>query len=174
MSARPGGTTALRILGAAFAASALLVVLQTVVYQLLAYDSSSFGRVAVVFRVAFWLADLGALVGLIALGPASPRARALPATGALLAAGVVLFGAVGLGASALGSDATTLRSLSAMAGYAEPMWTIGVAVLATLAAGELARPHGPEAIARARRLMLGVGILVALAMAFRLGRLAVP
>lgn len=61
------GRTPLRILTVAFAASALLVALQTVVFRSLAYDSSAVGTVSVALRVGFLLADALTLIGLLAL-----------------------------------------------------------------------------------------------------------
>jgi hypothetical protein len=161
------GRTPLRILTVAFAASSLLVVLQTVVFQLLAYDSPAIGKVSVALRVAFLLADGLALVGLLTL---RPPAR----LGALLALGAVGSGVLGLAVSAMGSSARTLASLAAPLSQAEPMWSLGVALLAALGIASLVSPDRPQVRAHALRLVGVVGLLVGIAIAFRVGRLASP
>ena len=168
------GSAPLRILSAAFAASSLLVVLQTVVFKLLPYDSSAAGKVAVALRVGFIVADGLALVGLIALRPRLGPARALPLLGAVLALGSVISGALGLAAHALGSRARTTSSLADVLGLAEPMGALGIAMLAALGVAALARPLGPRVRARVSGAVTAIAVLVALAIAFRLGRVAVP
>lgn len=165
------GKSPLGILTVAFAASALLVVLQTVVFQLLPYDSPLTGTVAVALRAGFLAADLAALVGLLALRPRLGPAHALGLMGAALALGGVISGAIGLAVSAMGSSAATLASLGRPLSSAEPMWSLGVTLLASLAIASIARlPARPQV----RRLVAAIGVLVALAIAFRIGRLAVP
>ncbi len=170
------GRTPLRILIVAFAASALCLVLQTVIYQLLPYDSSAIGKVSVALRVGFLLADVAALIGLVALGWRWAPSRAFASLGGLLALGGVVSGAVGLAASAIGSSAQLLGSLATPLSSAEPMWSLGVTLLASLGIASLA----PESDVNApparlvRRIVTAIGALVALAIMFRIGRLAVP
>ena len=165
------GRTPLRILTVAFAASALLVVLQTVVFRSLPYDSSAVGTVSVALRVGFLLADALTLIGLLALRPRLGPGSALGLLGALLVLGGVISGAVGLAVSAIGSRAQTLASLGKPLGSAEPMWSLGVALLAALG---IASVSPLPFRAHARGLVTAIGMLVALAVAFRIGQLGVP
>jgi len=168
------GRAPLRILSAAFAASALLVVLQTVVFKLLPYDSSASGTVAVALRAGFIVADGLVMVGLLALRPRLGPSRALPLLAAVLALGSVISGVLGLTASALGSSARTASSLAEVLGLAEPMGALGIALLAALGVAALPRPLGPRVRSRVSGAVTAVAAVVALAIAFRLGRLAVP
>lgn len=155
----------------AFAASALLLVLQTVVFQLLPWDSSASAKVAVALRVGFVLADVTVLVSLVTLARAEPRSRGFLAVGALLAAFAVLSGLLGLAASALGSDARILHALGRATSGAEPVVSIATTLLATLALGALAHAHGSRATAQANHMTIAVVVSVALSLGFKVVRL---
>jgi hypothetical protein len=102
---------------------------------------------------------------------AEPRQRGLLAVGAVLSAFAALSGMIGLAANALGSDARVLHELGRTMSGAEPIVSIGTALLATLALGALAPPLGSKVMARASLVTIGVAISAALSLGFKLVRL---
>ncbi len=169
MSAR--GATALRALAFAFGASALLVVLQTLVFQLLPYDSSATERVSLALGVGFWLADVALLVAFVALRRADSARRGLATIGAALAALSVSSGLAGLAAGAFASKATTLHALARTFGAAEGVLSMGSALLATLAVGALARSGGVKESSRPSIVTIVVSLSVALSLTLHGARL---
>lgn len=125
-----GGATAARLVAIAYLATAALVVLQTFVLRAVAYDAPGFDRLAGAFRVAFVLADVTLLAAMIALGWSARALRAFAIPGAVLVAFAVLSGAAGL---LLGSKLTAATS------GAEPLLSLGAALLVVLALSASAR-----------------------------------
>jgi hypothetical protein len=161
-----------RVVLAAFAATALLIVLQTLIFQLLPWDSRASAAVSLGLRVGFLLADVAVVVSLVMLARAEPTARGLPAIGAALAAFAVVSDLAGLAAKLFGSEARALREVTLATTGAEPIASMGAALLATLALGALADPHGWKAMARVRGVTIAVVPSVVLSLVFRFSRLA--
>lgn len=135
--------SSLRLVVAAFAANAALLVLQTLVFQLLPWDSSASRTLSVVFRVAFSVADVAALAAFVSLHRAEPLLRGFVSIAAVLAAFTVVSDLAGLGARALGSDAVALRAVEQTMGAAEPFASLGASVLLVLALRAVeSRPRG--------------------------------
>ena len=157
---------ALRIFVAAFATNAALLVLQTVIFQLLPWDSSAFGKVSVTIRVGFCAADVALLVAFVKL-VGDARFRGLGVMGALHASFAIVASCIGLAASAMGSDAHALRSLDDALGGAEPFASLGAALLALLALGAASATRRPA-------FAIAVWTSAAVSLGFRIARVASP
>src|SRR5262249_28808652 len=131
----------LRVLIAAFAARALIAVVQTALYQAVAYDSPANGAIGIAVGVAYVLADLALLFGLLRLGNASPGLRAVGRAGAALCAFAVLAGLLGLALRAAGS-VTEARAFVGTVEAAEPPVSAGASLLGLWELVVLARARG--------------------------------
>jgi hypothetical protein len=128
---------ATRLVVAAFSTNVALLILQTIVFQVLPWDSSAFGAVSVAFRIGFLASDALVLSAFLPLGRARPDLAGLVGPGAALAAFPVAAGAVGLLAKIVGSDAAALRSMENVASAAEPTMSLAVALLMVLVLGAI-------------------------------------
>lgn len=163
----PAAQRALLVVLAAFATSAALVVLQTVVFKLLPWDGPSSARAALGFRFAFLAADIAMLVAFLALARAAPSLRGFVAVGALLSGFDVVAAIVSGSARMMGNDARALRSMSEAMSAAEPITALAAALLAVLALSALSAR-------RARALVVVLLVSVGLSLAFHVARLVDP
>lgn len=132
-SARP-----VALLGAAFASNAALVVLQTVTFHLLAWDSPAIPRAGLAFRVAFVLSDALACGALLLLLRSAPQLRGFTASAALVAGGGAFAGLAGLASRLASAEARALHSVARALNGAEPITALAVALLVTLTLATLA------------------------------------
>lgn len=130
------------LLGAAFASNAALVVLQTVTFHLLAWDSPAIPGAGLAFRVAFVLSDALVCGALLLLLRSAPQLRGLTASAALVAGGGAFAGLVGLASRLSSPEARALHSIARALNGAEPITTLAVALLVTLALVALAPRRG--------------------------------
>jgi hypothetical protein len=149
--------------GAAFASLALLTVLQTVLLQIIPYDSPALGTVSTVLRVLTLVVDAALFVSFVAFAR-----RARPHAGLFaIAAALTAYGIVGelawLAAKVLGNGAFTLRATGAAMGAAEPVLSLGAALLFVLALSALSK----DASKREEILLVAVAASVAFSLVFK-------
>lgn len=154
----------LTILGAAFAANASLVVLQTLTFHLLAWDSSAIPTATMTLRVAFLAADVSIFAALVAFARSHRGVRGLVLVAALLAGSSVLSGLMGLALRVGSSTSPAVRVTTAAMSGAEPVTSLAAALLAAMALAALAPRRGEALVA-------AVGVSTAVSLGARLFRL---
>lgn len=142
MTATRRHSTILTVLGVAFAASAAIVVLQTVTFHALAWDSPSIRHASLVLRGLFFVADALVLVSLLLFVHAERKLRGLTAAAALAAGTSALAGLAGLASRLASPEARDLRSVADALGGAEPITSLACALLVTLALASLLSRRG--------------------------------
>ena len=169
----PSPRTPLLLVALAFGATAALLVAQTLAFHLVAWDSSAIGTLSALLRALFLVADVAVVVAFVALARAARAAREDMAIGGLvwngvgLAVYVACAGAFGLLARILGDSAAAVQAISSKMGAAEPLLSLGTALLMGLTLTAL----GPR---RALPFMIALSASIAAALAFRVARVVDP
>jgi hypothetical protein len=135
----------LRLLAGAFAATAALVFLQTLVLRAVPYDASWFGALSAFFRVLFIATDVGAVVALVLLTRSEPAVYPFTTTASVVLGLSVACGLLGFAVSAFGG--------------VEPVLSFGATLLVVLAlAAVLGGNPVPD---RRRTILMGVALSAA-------------
>ncbi|MDB4943871.1 MAG: hypothetical protein JWP97_3405 [Labilithrix sp.] len=164
MNAGGRSTRALVALSAGFALGALLLVVQTAAFRLVAFDAPHFHGVTVAIRAAFCAADVLLLAALVALGRREPPVRGLLVMAAAATGTTLLSGLVGMLASGPRAGDPATCQLDATLSATETPLVLGAALLGTLALLAMAQPHGERASRRAHLLAALLFFVLALSL----------
>lgn len=154
-----GARRAIRLLAIASASVAALVFLQTLVLQALSYDSPSFPTFVVLFRLAFFAADVIAFVGLVQLARNHDATRPFVVSALGLECFAVASGALGIVAHLMGPPSRSerlLKNFTATMSASEPAITLGISLLVAFALGAMVRAKptaSPQTTSRAATLV---------------------
>jgi hypothetical protein len=156
----------MRLAGVAFASLALLTVLQTVLLQIIPYDSPALGIVSAVLRVLSLVVDAALLVAFVAFARRARPHAGLFATGAALTACGVVGELAWLASNVLVGGASTLRATGAAMAAAEPVLSLGAALLFVLGLGAQSK----DASKREEILLVAVVVSIAFSLVFKVYR----
>jgi len=145
----------IRGLAIAYAATALLVFLQSLVLRAIPYDASWFDKAAFIVRVAFFASDVAIFVAVVALARREPSARGFATIAALMAGYAVLSGLLTMTLSQADAFVATTNAV-------EETMSFAASVLVALAFSAMAKERDMRLSSVARVVFIAVAALVAI------------